>query len=76
MGVVTLDDRLENIETMLRTSASSIANIAASISQASTEVALIKAKLDLHDKILMGVCGIVGTAVVGALVTLVVRSQP
>lgn len=64
-GGMTLDDRLENIERLLH-------ELLTRENMAATDVALIKSKLDLHDKILMGVCGIVGTAIITAIIGLVI----
>lgn len=64
-GSISLEDRLESIETMCR-------EILTKENATITDVALIKSKLELHDKILMGVCGIVGTAIITAGISLVV----
>ena len=65
VGGMSLDDRLDRIETMCR-------EILTKENATTTEVALIKSKLDLHDRILMGVCGTVGVVIVTAVVGLVI----
>jgi len=64
-GGMSLENRLENIENLLH-------ELLKRENVAATDVALIKSKLELHDKILMGVCGIVGTAIVTAVIGLVI----
>lgn len=64
-GGLSLEDRLDNIESLLQ-------QLLARENVAATDVALIKSKLELHDKILMGVCGIVGTVIITAIISLVI----
>ncbi len=65
-GGLSLEERLERIETMCE-------QILEKENATITEVALIKSKLALHDLILMGVCGVVGITVVGAILVKVVH---
>lgn len=65
-GEMSLDDRLrsmeDKIDTVLEQSNTTV-----------TDVALVKAKLEIHDKILMGVCAVVGLTVLGALLVKVIH---
>lgn len=67
-GAKTLDERLDIIETLLR-------NIMDNNGKTEIRVALIERTLELHDKILMAVCGTVGLSVLVAVIALVVRSK-
>ncbi len=66
IGAISLEDRLYEIERLLR-------ELLARENVAATDVALIKSKLELHDRILMGVCGVIGLAVLGAIIAKVVH---
>lgn len=65
-GSINLEDRLESIEAILR-------QILEKENATTTDVALIQAKLALHDMILMGVCGVVGSALLIAITIKVIH---
>ena len=65
-GGISLDERLTIIDEKL----DKIIDLYTSVDK---RVSLIESKIDLHDKILMGVCGAVGVAVLTAVLTLVIK---
>ena len=65
-GNITLDDRLDHIDTSLN-------EIKHTMAEEKTSIALIQSKLALHDTILMGTCGVVGVAIVSAIMVLVLK---
>lgn len=65
-GGISLDERLSNIDEKLDKILDLYTNV-------DKRVSLIESKLELHDKILMGVCGAVGLTVVSALLAVVIK---
>jgi hypothetical protein len=65
-GNITLDERLERIDT-------SLIEIKEGMAEEKTSIALIQSKLALHDTILMGTCGVVGVAIVSAVMVMVLK---
>lgn len=65
-GEMSLDERLESME-------KKIDALLKQGNETVTDIALVKAKLDIHDKILMGVCAAVGLAFIGAIIVKVIH---
>ena len=65
VGGLTLDERLDRIEGKIDTMMETEHDV-------NTAIARVQDKLELHDKILMGVCGTVGISILAALLKLVV----
>lgn len=65
-GGISLEDRLKAMDEKLD-------QILDGAAQVDKRLAVVESKLDLHDKILMGVCGTVGISVVAAVMTAVIK---
>lgn len=65
-GNITLDDRLDHIDT-------SLTEIKNTMAEEKTSIALIQSKLALHDTILMGTCGVVGVSIIAAVMAMVIK---